>query len=428
MKFKDTELGKVPSGWIVKSVEELINEKIIDKPLNGNHGSIHPTQKDFVESGIPFVMASDIESGRINYNTCKYISDETARGLKKGFAKCGDVLITHKASIGRVALVKENEYPFIVLTPQVTYYRINDSSILNNKFLMYYFTWNNFTELFTAWAQGGSTRAYLGITAQQKLPIVIPSISEQNKISDILSSLDKKIELNNEMNKTLEEMAQALFKRWFVDFEFPNEEGKPYKSSGGEMIESEFGIIPKDWRILKLDEISDITMGVSPSSKSYNEDKIGIALLNGASDFVGKLIKSTKFTTEPKKICKKGDMVFGVRATIGNTVFTDKEYALGRGVAAVSPQEIISREFIYFNLNNSMDNLINSASGSVFLNLKKSDITDLKVYFNEEVVKKFHNIAKSLIDKIIENDIESELLKEKRDLLLPKLMNGEIRV
>ena len=135
MKFKDTELGKVPSGWIVKSVEELINEKIIDKPLNGNHGSIHPTQKDFVESGIPFVMASDIESGRINYNTCKYISDETARGLKKGFAKCGDVLITHKASIGRVALVKENEYPFIVLTPQVTYYRINDSSILNNKFL-----------------------------------------------------------------------------------------------------------------------------------------------------------------------------------------------------------------------------------------------------------------------------------------------------
>ena len=135
---------------------------------------------------------------------------------------------------------------------------------------MYYFTWNNFTELFTAWAQGGSTRAYLGITAQQKLPIVIPSISEQNKISDILSSLDKKIELNNEMNKTLEEMAQALFKRWFVDFEFPNEEGKPYKSSGAEMIESEFGIIPKDWRILKLDEISDITMGVSPSSKSYN--------------------------------------------------------------------------------------------------------------------------------------------------------------
>lgn len=120
--------------------------------------------------------------------------------------------------------------------------------------------------------------------------------------------------------------------------------------------------------------------------------------------------------------------MFGVRATIGNTVFTDKEYALGRGVAAVSPQEIISREFIYFNLNNSMDNLINSASGSVFLNLKKSDITDLKVYFNEEVVKKFHNIAKSLIDKIIENDIESELLKEKRDLLLPKLMNGEIRV
>ena len=169
-------------------------------------------------------------------------------------------------------------------------------------------------------------------------------------------------------------------------------------------------------------------MGVSPSSKSYNEDKIGIALLNGASDFEGKLIKPTKFTTEPKKICKIGDMVFGVRATIGNTVFTDKEYALGRGVAVVSPHKVVNREFIYFNLNNSMENLINSASGSVFLNLKKADITDLKINYSEEVISKFNSIAKPLIDKVIENDIESELLREKRNSLLPKLMSGEVRV
>lgn len=97
-------------------------------------------------------------------------------------------------------------------------------------------------------------------------------------------------------------------------------------------------------------------------------------------------------------------------------------------MAAVSPHQIISREFIYFNLNNSMENLINSASGSVFLNLKKADITDLKVHFNDEVIKQFHNVAKSLIDKIIESDIECELLKEKRDSLLPKLMSGEITV
>jgi len=256
----------------------------------------------------------------------------------------------------------------------------------------------------------------------------LPSLEEQDKIAAILSSLDKKIELNNEMNKTLEEMAQALFKRWFVDFEFPNEEGKPYKSSGGEMVESELGMIPKGWNVKNLKDISTVTMGVSPSSNSYNDDKVGLPLLNGAADFEGKLIKPSKYTSEPKKVCKCGDMIFGVRATIGNTVFADKEYALGRGVASVSPKNDMFREFIYFCLNSSMNKLINSASGSVFLNLKKADITDLKLCYSDVVINKFNKIAKELINKVIQNDIESEILKQQRNSLLPKLMSGEIRV
>ena len=230
------------------------------------------------------------------------------------------------------------------------------------------------------------------------------------------------------MNKTLEEMAQSIFKRWFADFEFPNEDGQPYKSSGGEIVESELGMIPKGWQVTQIDDISQVTMGVSPSSKTYNEDNIGLPLLNGAADFEGKLIKPSKFTSEPKKICKKGDMVFGVRATIGNIVFADKEYALGRGVASVEPNDKVFREFIYYSLDNSMANLINNASGSVFLNLKKADITDLKVCYSEEIVEKFNNVAKVLIDKVIENDIESEMLKQNRDILLSKLMNGEIQI
>ena len=252
--------------------------------------------------------------------------------------------------------------------------------------------------------------------------ILLPPLEEQEKIADILSSLDDRIELNNEMNKTLEEMAQSIFKRWFVDFEFPNEDGQPYKSSGGETIESELGIIPKGWKIIQIDDISQVTMGVSPSSKTYNEDNIGLPLLNGAADFEGKLIKPNKFTSEPKKICKKGDMVFGVRATIGNIVFADKEYALGRGVAAVEPNDTVFREFIYYSLDNSMENLINNASGSVFLNLKKVDISDLKVCYSEEIVKKFNNIAKVLIDNIVQNHIENRLLKQQRDILLYKLL------
>ena len=187
-------------------------------------------------------------------------------------------------------------------------------------------------------------------------------------------------------------------------------------------------MIPKGWSVNNLKDISTVTMWVSPSSNSYNDDKVGLPLLNGAADFEGKLIKPSKYTSEPKKVCKCGDMIFGVRATIGNTVFADKEYALGRGVASVSPKSDIFREFIYFSLNISMNRLINSASGSVFLNLKKADITDSKLCYSDVAINKFNKIAKELINKVIENDIESEILKQQRDSLLPKLMSGEIRV
>lgn len=306
--------------------------------------------------------------------------------------------------------------------------RIKVSENFNPKFIYYNLISEKFKSFIYGISAGTSTQPNMKIDHMLQYKITDFNIKEQEKIANILSSLDDKIELNNGMNKTLEEMDQSIFKRWFVDFEFPNEYGQPYKSSGGEMIESELGMIPKEWKITQIDDISQVTMGVSPSSKTYNEDNIGLPLLNGAADFEGKLIKPSKFTSEPKKICKKDDMVFGVRATIGNIVFADKEYALGRGVASVEPNNKVFREFIYYSLDNSMENLINNASGSVFLNLKKADITDLKVCYSEEIVEKFNNVAKVLIDKVIENDIESEMLKQNRDILLSKLMNGEIQI
>ena len=93
-EWKDSEIGRIPYKWDIYTVEELINMEILDKPLDGNHGSIHPTQKDFVQSGIPFIMASDIKDGHIDYDSCKFITEELSKTLKKGFAKEGDILLT----------------------------------------------------------------------------------------------------------------------------------------------------------------------------------------------------------------------------------------------------------------------------------------------------------------------------------------------
>ena len=201
------------------TVQELVDLQIIEKPLDGNHGSIHPTSKDYVEDGIPFIMASDLSNGLVNFSSCKFITEKQANTLRKGFSIAGDILLSHKATIGRTATVQENKYPFLVLTPQVTYYRVKDKQKLNNLYLKYYFDSQYFQSILQQWAGSGSTRAYIGITEQLKLPIILPNIDTQNEIVDIIDRLDQKIYLNTQINQTLEQIAQALFKSWFVDFD-----------------------------------------------------------------------------------------------------------------------------------------------------------------------------------------------------------------
>jgi len=201
------------------TVQELVNQGVLAKPLDGNHGEIHPKSSDFVEDGIPFIMASDLKDGGVDIESCKKISEAQAKTLRKGFAKEGDILLSHKATIGRTAVVGAIESEYLVLTPQVTYYRVLDKQRLNPKYLKYYFDSTKFHNLFLQWAGGGSTRLYLGITGQLKLPIILPEIGVQNRIVSVIDDYDKKLILNRQTNQTLEQMAQALFKSWFVDFD-----------------------------------------------------------------------------------------------------------------------------------------------------------------------------------------------------------------
>ena len=392
-------------------------EEVVDILGDGLHGT--PKYSD--DGEYYFINGNNLDGKIIVNEKTKRVGLEQYLKYKKDLND-RTLLVSINGTLGKVAEYGGED---IILGKSACYFNVKKD--VNKKYIKYILLRDIFKHYIHNYSTG-TTIKNLGLKQMRKFKFPLPNIEEQEKIANILSSLDDKIELNNEMNKTLEEMAQSIFKRWFIDFEFPNEDGQPYKSSGGEMVESELGMIPKEWEIAQIDDISQVTMGVSPSSKTYNEDNIGLPLLNGAADFEGKLIKPSKFTSEPKKICKKGDMVFGVRATIGNIVFADKEYALGRGVASVEPNDKVFREFIYYSLDNSMENLINNASGSVFLNLKKADITDLKVCYSDEIVKKFNNISRVLIDKIVENDMESELLKQQRDILLPKLVSGEIRI
>ena len=179
--------------WIKYTVQELIDKKFIDSPMDGNHGELHPKVSDYVATGIPFVMANNLSNGFIDLSQCAFITEKQAKTLRKGFARPDDVLLTHKATLGRTAIVPKG-YEYIILTPQVTYYRVHKG--LSNVYLRYYFESSYFQSTLEAFAGGGSTRAYIGITKQCGLPIYLPCESSMTILTCTLSKIEQVRVLN----------------------------------------------------------------------------------------------------------------------------------------------------------------------------------------------------------------------------------------
>jgi type I restriction enzyme S subunit len=163
------------------SIQDLIDAEIIEPPQDGNHGELHPVARDYVEDGIPFVMANDIRDGRLCLETCKHIKKSQAQRLRIGFAKAGDILLTHKGSVGLTTVVPDDVGDFIMLTPQVTYYRIKDPTRLRPQFLLAAFNTASFQRTLQTRAKQ-STRDYIGILAQRDLPVNVPDKIVQDRI------------------------------------------------------------------------------------------------------------------------------------------------------------------------------------------------------------------------------------------------------
>ena len=205
--------------WENKTISSLVDEKVLDKPLDGNHGETHPVKSDFIDSGVPFIMSKDLVDGGVNQTTCHFISREQADSLRKGFSVDDDVLLTHKGTIGRVAILK-TDLDYVMLTPQVTYYRVLNNKVLYNRYLFYYLKSPIFQIPLKEIAGVGATRAYIGITKQRELKIRYPN--NLNLQMDIVERLDnlsvetKKLEaIYTQKIADLEEMKKSLLQKAF---------------------------------------------------------------------------------------------------------------------------------------------------------------------------------------------------------------------
>ena len=420
----------MPNNWKTYTVGELILQNIIEKPLDGNHGGTHPKGSDFINEGIPFVMASDIKRGNIDLVDCKFISKKQADSLRKGFAKEGDVLLTHKASIGRTAIVPKIKDDYIMLTPQVTYYRVKNENILNNVYLKYYFNSDLFQNEINTRAGSGSTRAYIGITDQQRLSIFIPPLKTQKQIASILSALDDKIELNLQMNKTLEDMAMALYKHWFVDF-------GPFQK--GEFVDSELGQIPEGWEVKSLYSTAEFTNGASFKGKLLSEDsKDGYPVIKIVEIKQG-ITDQTKYSKEDKPekyFINDGEILFpwsgNPYTSIGIWLWDKGKAYLNQHIFKVKPETSEDRALIYTMLKHLVPTFINLATHKQTTGLGHVTVANLKelkiVYPSKESLKIFNKEANPIMELIFNNQMETISLTKTRDTLLPKLISGEVQV
>ena len=282
---------------------------------------------------------------------------------------------------------------------------------------------------------GSSGRQRVQKDVLENVEIKLPPLEEQEKIANILSCLDDKIELNNEMNKTLEEMAQSIFKRWFVDFEFPNEDGEPYKSSGGEMVDSGFGMIPNGWEVKCIYDLAEYINGTSFKAKDYSEKGLPIIkiaeLKNGVTD-------GTKFFSgekDKKFYLKNGDILFswsGNPDTSIDTFIWDKGDAiLNQHIFKVIPKFDKGYAFTYLMLKylkSTFTHIARNKQTTGLGHVTVKDLKELKIALCFSKIKEFNEVAQPIVDLIFENNMNIEQLNKIRDSLLPKLMSGEIRV
>ena len=300
---------------------------------------------------------------------------------------------------------------------------------IDSLFLAYYTRTDHFKSSISFVAGTNINNLNQNILSNVKLPIYPKNI--QLSITNVLSNIDEKIQINNRINAELETMAKTLYDYWFVQFDFPNEAGKPYKSSGGKMqynaeLKRE---IPDGWEVGTLGEIANITMGQSPPGESYNETGEGMIFYQGCTDFGNRFPTIRLYTTSPTRFAKSGDILLSVRAPVGTLNIANEPCCIGRGLAALnSKQNSIAYLFgVMMNLKQIFDR--RNVDGTTFGSITKNDLFSLRVIKpSKEILKKYQNTIFPAFEKQNQMELENQQLAELRDWLLPMLMNGQVKV
>ena len=383
--------------------------------------------------GLPITRIETLSNNRFNRDRLGYADIFDANKYSHYILDDKDILMSHinsKAFLGRSVLYKRHGNEQIIHGMNVLRIKTK-KDILDQEYAYYYFQTSFFKKNIHNIRKDAVNQSSINISDIKDIIIQIPSLKDQKNIVTVLSNIDCKIALNRQINDNLEAMARQLYDYWFVQFDFPDENGKPYKSSGGKMVWNEKIklYIPENWANGLLSDIANITMGQSPDGASYNENGNGSIFYQGSTDFGTRFPSIRKYTTSPSRFAQKGDILMSVRAPVGAMNIANNDCCIGRGLASLS-SKIGSTTHLYYILDDFRIKFlaINSA-GTTFGAITKDELYSLPVIIpSEEVINHFENICKPIFDKQMAIGEEISSLTKQRDELLPLLMNGQATV
>jgi len=400
-QFKETEIGLIPEDWDILKLEDICDVK---------GGKRLPKGENLVDykTNHPYLRIVDFSDDGVVLDGLKYIKEETYQKIKNYIIEKDNIYISNVGTVGLIGII-DDKLDKANLTENAV--RLLNYKNVNNKFILQYLK-SDIGQSQIKENTVGAVQPKLPIYGIKNIKIPIPSLQEQQKIAEILSSLDDKIELLKQQNKTLENIGQAIFKRWFVDFEFPDEDGKPYKSSGGKMVDGELGEMPEGWKVFYIKDFMNTTTGKKDANIQVN---------NGLYPFFTcsqSILNTNEYSFDCSALLLAGNGDFNIKWYEGKFEAYQRTYVL-------IPEDKVYLGFFYYLIKYFLNDITAGYRGSVIRFLTKNMIEDFKFCLDKGIdIAIFYKLN----NNIDFNNKEIQTLSQFRDSILPKLMSGKIRV
>lgn len=402
------------------------------------------TTKEQAGHGSPFVSFSTVFNNYFLPDTLPDLMDTSLKEQETYSIKKGDILVTRTSeTIDELAMscVAVKDYPYATYSGFTKRLRPLTTGIAYDKYLAFYLRGYLFRKAVTNNAFM-TLRASFNEDIFSFLHLYLPEYQEQVKIGDMLHNMERKIQLNNQICSELEAMAKTLYDYWFVQFDFPDENGKPYRTSGGEMVWNEQlkREIPKGWTVGKIGQLGSIVSGgtptttcadyycdngfawITPNDLSGNDEKMFVG--HGERDVTQAGIDSSSAVLMPKH-----SVLLSTRAPIGYLAISGNEVSTNQGFKSIIPDAGYHEYYIYYLLKRNIPAISRQGVGTTFKEVSKETLSDFRLLLPPKpIANEFANTVSSLCENRCVLEKENEELTKLRDWLLPMLMNGQARV